>query len=99
MSERSVFQIKLLVCGVVLTGAIGFMVHLLWPALDLLSTGLYVLTGWGILTGVMLTVATEITIYSWINQWILRKGGTDTQWLWFPTDPPGIQGNRKTKQP
>ena len=99
MSERSVFQIKLLVCGVVLTGAIAFMVHLLWPALDLLSTGLCVLAGWGILAGVMLTVATGITIYSWINQWILRKGGTDTQWLWFPADPPGMQGERSPKKP
>jgi hypothetical protein len=99
MSERTVFQIKLLVCGAVLTGTIGFMVHLLWPALDLVTTGLYVLAGWGILAGVMLTAATEIAIYSWINQWILRKGGTDTQWLWFPADPPGMQEGRSPKKP
>ena len=95
MSERSVFQIKPLVCGVVLTGAIGFMVHLLWPALDLVTTGLYVLAGWGILAGLMLVLVVNTAISSWINQWILRKGGTDTQWLWFPDEPKGLARQRK----
>ena len=99
MSERSVFQIKLLVCGVVLTGAIGFIVHLLWPALDLLTTGLYVLAGWIIVAGLVLVLVVNTAISGWINQWILRKGGTDTQWLWFPADPPGLQGDRKPQQP
>ncbi len=26
-----------------------------------------------------------------VNQFILRKGGTDQQWLIFPSDPPGLQ--------
>jgi hypothetical protein len=99
MSERSVFQIKLLVCGVVLTGAIGFMVHLLWPALGLVTTSLYVVAGWGILAGLMLALVVNTAIRSWINQWILRKGGTDTQWLWFPADPPCMQGDRSPKKP
>lgn len=99
MTKRSVFRIKLMVCGVVLTGAIGFMVHLLWPALDLLTTGLYVLAGWGIMAGLGLVLVVNTAISSWINQWILRKGGTDTQWLWFPADPPGMQGGRSRKKP
>jgi hypothetical protein len=97
MSERSVFQIKLLVCGVVLTGAIGFMVHLLWPALGLVITGLYVLVGWGILAGLMLVLVVNTAISSWINQWILRKGGTDTQWLWFPDEPKGLAQQKKRR--
>ena len=95
MSEQTVFRIKLLVCGITLTAAIGFMVHLLWPALGLGMLLLYVLAGWGILAGLMLAAVANIAINSWINQWILRKGGTDTQWLWFPADPPGVQGDRK----
>lgn len=97
MTERSVFQIKLLVCGVVLTGAIAFMVHLLWPALGLMSLALYVLVAWAILAGLMLVLVANTAISSWVNQWILRKGGTDTQWLWFPADPPGLKRDAKHK--
>lgn len=99
MTKRSVFQIKLLICGVVLSAAIGFMVHLLWPALGLVTMGLYVLAGWGILAGLMLVLVANTAISSWINQWILRKGGTDTQWLWFPADPPGVQEDRSRQKP
>ena len=99
MTERSVFQIKLLVCGVVLTGAIAFMVHLLWPALGLRMMTLYVLAGWVILAGLLLMLVANTAIISWLNQWILRKGGTDTQWLWFSADPPGLKRDAKPKEP
>ena len=26
-----------------------------------------------------------------LNQFILRNGGTDTQWFWFPSEPKGLQ--------
>ncbi len=99
MTERSVFQIKLLICGVVLSTAIGFIVHLLWPALGLVTMGLYVLAGWGILAGLMLLLLANTVVSSWINQWVLRKGGTDTQWLWFPADPPGLKRDTKPNEP
>ena len=99
MSERTVLIFKLLFCGVVVTVAIGFMALLLWPALSLAALTLYVLAGWGILAGLMLMLVANTAVSSWINQWILRKGGTDTQWLWFPTDPPGLQKDRQPKQP
>jgi hypothetical protein len=99
MSERSAWKIKLLICGLVISVAIGFMVNLLWPALSLWTMAFYLLVGWGILAGLMLVLLINTAISSWVNQWILRKGGTDTQWLWFPADPPGVQGNRKPKQP
>lgn len=99
MSERTVLIFKLLICGVVVTVAIGFMALLLWPALSLAALALYVLAGWGILAGLMLMLVANTAVSSWINQWILRKGGTDTQWLWFPADPPGLQKDRQPKQP
>ena len=99
MSERTVLIFKLLICGVVVTVAIGFMAQLLWPALSLAALALYVLAGWGILAGLMLMLVANTAVSSWINQWILRKGGTDTQWLWFPTDPPGLQGDRTPTLP
>ena len=99
MSERTVLIFKLLICGVVVTVAIGFIALLLWPALSLAALALYVLAGWGILAGLMLMLVANTAVSSWINQWILRKGGTDTQWLWFPADPPGLQKDRPPKQP
>lgn len=97
MSERTVFFIKLLICGVVVSVGIGFMAQLLWPGLGLGTLALYVLAGWGVLAGLMLLLVVNTAISTWVNQWILRKGGTDTQWLWFPSDPPGVQGARKDK--
>jgi hypothetical protein len=99
MAERTVFIFKLLISGVVVTVAIGFMAQLLWPALDLWALARYVLTGWGILAGLILALVANTAISSWINQWILRKGGTDTQWLWFSADPPGLKRGNKPKQP
>ncbi|PIT77066.1 hypothetical protein [Limnohabitans sp. G3-2] len=83
----------------VLTGAIAFMVHLLWPALGLGTMAVYVLTGWGILVGLMLVLVVNTAISSGLNPWILRKGGTDTQWLWFSADPPGLERDAKPKKP
>jgi len=95
MTAHWVFKIKLLICGATLTAAIGFMVHLLWPQLSLGTMALYVMAGWGILGGLLLMLVVNTALSSWINQWILRKGGTDTQWLWFPGDPKGLTRPRK----
>lgn len=98
MSDRTVFILKLLICGVVVTVAIGFMAQLLWPALGMGVLALYVLAGWGFLAGLMLLLVANTAVGSWLNPWILRKGGTDTQWLWFPTDPPGLNRDSKPKE-
>jgi hypothetical protein len=99
LSDRSVFQIKLLVCGVVVSAAIAFMVRLLWPQLSVGTMALYMLAAWAMLGGLFLLLLFNTAISSWFNQWILRKGGTDTQWLWFSSDPPGLQRDRKPHKP
>jgi hypothetical protein len=99
MSERMVLILKLLICGMIVTVAIGFMTQLLWPGLGLGVLALCMLYGWGVLAGLMLLLVAHTAVISWINQWILRKGGTDTQWLWFSADPPGLQRDRKPKHP
>ncbi len=30
-----------------------------------------------------------------LMQWILRRGGTDTQWLWFASEPDGLVRQRR----
>jgi xanthosine utilization system XapX-like protein len=99
MRERHILIAKLAFCAVLVSAGFGFMVHLLWPLLNVWTMALYVLAGWGILGGLLVVLLLNTAISSWVNQWILRKGGTDTQWLWFPADPPGIQGKRQPKKP
>ena len=99
MTARALFQIKLLICAVVVSAGIGFMVQLLWPALGVETMALYVLAGWGMLAGMMLVLVAITAVSSGVNQWILRKGGTDTQWLWFPADPPGLNTDAQPKEP
>jgi Ni/Fe-hydrogenase subunit HybB-like protein len=99
MSDQTAFISKLLICGVVVTVAIGFMAQLLWPGMSVRNLTLYVLAGWGVLAGLMLLIVGITAIGGWVNQWILRNGGTDTQWLWFSADPPGLNRDSKIKQP
>jgi hypothetical protein len=37
----------------------------------------------------VLTAATIATLT--VMQFVLRKGGTDPQWFWFPSGPPGLE--------
>ena len=98
MTKRAILIGKLGFCALLASAAIGFMVSLLWPQLNLWTTALYVLAGWGILAGLFAALVVNAAISSWVNAWILRKGGTDTQWLWFPADPPGVQRERQAKK-
>jgi hypothetical protein len=44
--------------------------------------------------GLVFLAGTWLTLT--FNQWVLRKGGTDTQWLWFASDPPGLKRPEKS---
>jgi hypothetical protein len=96
MTNRTVLTLKLLVCGAAILGAAAFVAHLLWPTLAAGSLALYVLAGLGLLGGLL--VLAHWAVGGWLNQWVLRRGGTDTQWLWFAADPPGRVGQRQPHQ-
>jgi hypothetical protein len=34
-------------------------------------------------------------IYLNVYEWVLRKGGTDTAWFWFNTEPKGLMALRE----
>jgi hypothetical protein len=41
--------------------------------------------------GALLVISVAVTIASLtLSQFILRKGGTDPQWFWFKSEPPGL---------
>ena len=66
------------------------------PEMSLLMLCLWVLGGL-LALGLFLLVATLLSLT--FRQWILRQGGTDTQWLWFASDPPGLQRPHKKPKP
>ncbi|MBC7575351.1 MAG: hypothetical protein H7244_13575 [Herminiimonas sp.] len=73
------------------TGALAALATIagqaLAPQLPLVAVLAYAAVG-SIALLAMLTVLAilMLTIY----QWILRMGGTDTQWFWFSNDPRGL---------
>ena len=71
------------------------MVTLLWPQLEIQQIALYVLAGWSMLGALFPVLVIYIAIRSGFNQWVLRKRGTDAQWLWFSGEPKGLARQRQ----
>jgi hypothetical protein len=42
-----------------------------------------------------LSVVALVALRLAFGQWILRLGGTDTQWLWFRSEPRGLEAMRR----
>jgi hypothetical protein len=64
------------------------------PEMPLLTVWLWALGGL-VTLALLLLAGTWLTLSFW--QWVLRKGGTDTQWLWFAADPPGLKRPQKSQ--
>lgn len=78
--------------AVVLLGALaGVAGSQLAPQLPLATVLLYSLAGVALLFGLLIALILGQATWS---QAILRNGGTDTQWLWFRADPPGLAALR-----
>ncbi|MBK6929005.1 MAG: hypothetical protein IPH15_16380 [Comamonadaceae bacterium] len=67
--------------------------------------GSQIVPGWSLvrvllssaLGAAVLVAALVVAAIAWLalGQFILRKGGTDVQWFWFPGDPPGLEDLRR----
>ena len=68
------------VAGAQLVPDMPFATVLLWSALGALA-----------MFGVVTTAAVVVLTF---QQFILRHGGTDTQWFWFSEEPPGLAEQR-----
>lgn len=44
---------------------------------------------------ILIAAAAVIYLKANINQFVLRRGGVDTAWLWFAHNPPGIDDTKK----
>ncbi len=59
----------------------------LFPRVPLMVALLYAAAG---AVAFLATMSIGIIVASRINAWVLNKGGTDTHWLWFKSDPQGL---------
>lgn len=89
---KSPLLLKALIAIVALAALAGFAGSQLAPSVPLNVVLLYSLVG-AILVFVGLSVATVATLS--VMQYILRKGGTDPQWFWLASEPPGLVALRK----
>ncbi|MFZ6771856.1 hypothetical protein ACO0LB_03980 [Undibacterium sp. SXout7W] len=84
----------LLASGLISAFLMYFLTQLL-PGVSMMSLALYLALGTTALIAILMSV---VIISMTVRQFILRSGGTDTQWLWFPEDPPGLVALRNKRR-
>jgi hypothetical protein len=86
------FAAKVVLATVLLAALVGVAGAQIVPGWSLVRVLLSSVLGAVVLVAVLIVAA-----IAWLalGQFILRKGGTDVQWLWFPGDPPGLEGLRR----
>jgi len=88
--------VKALVAAAVLATLAGVAGRQLAPGVPVQTILLYSALGAAALLAI-LVVAVAVTLT--FRQFILRKGGTDTQWFWFSGEPKGLQQLRAQGTP
>jgi hypothetical protein len=94
MSPRNTFIVmaKLLTATALLVGLIVFAANDLVPDVPYVQLFVYILLGAAVLAVNLVGLS---VIYLNIQQWVLRKGGTDVAWFWFSSEPKGLAALRQ----
>ncbi len=97
MSHRNtfIFMTKLLTATALLVGLIVFAANDLVPDVPYAQLFAYILLGAAVLAVNLVGLS---VIYLNIQQWVLRKGGTDVAWFWFSSEPKGLAALREKLQ-
>jgi hypothetical protein len=86
--EKIYFLIKILLSIIMLSGLMAIAANDLAPSVPIFS----ILITLAALAGVLLVVLGVVIIMAGtLNQSVIRRGGMDTSWLWFNSDPPGFE--------
>lgn len=88
---RAVTVAKLVIAVVAVSLLITVPARRVAPTLSYIE-----LLGLVLLALLLLLGATLATLY--LAQFVLRQGGTDTQWFWFAGEPPGLQKLREQER-
>ena len=83
---------KLLLAGFLIAGLIVFAEQDLAPDMSDAKLFAYIFAGLAALAVILVGLSVS---YLNVYQWSLRKGGTDTTWLWFKSEPKGLMALRE----
>jgi len=83
---------KLIVALALLVGIVVVAAQDLVPGMAYAKLFAYIFIG---LAALAVNLVGLCVIYLTIYQWILRKGGTDTAWFWFSSEPKGLMASRE----
>ncbi|MEO6018434.1 MAG: hypothetical protein ABIP46_14350 [Polaromonas sp.] len=90
--NRLVVLCKLLLAAIAMVALLALPIRELAPRLSLAELLLYCAGG---VVGVFALLVVLAIGSLQFSQFILRKGGTDTQWFWFSGEPRGLKALRE----
>jgi len=82
---------KLLIAGLLIIGLIVLAAQDLAPDMSYAKLFAFIFLG---LAALAVNLVGLSVIYLNVYQWVLRKGGTDTAWFWFNSEPKGLMALR-----
>ena len=83
---------KLIVALALLVGIVVVAAQDLAPNMSYAKLFAYIFIG---LAALALNLVGLSVIYLNVYEWVLRKGGTDTAWFWFNSEPKGLTALRE----
>ena len=83
---------KLIVALALLIGIVVVAAQDLAPQMSYAKMFAYIFLG---LAALAVNLVGLSVIYLNVYEWVLRKGGTDTAWFWFNTEPKGLMALRE----
>ena len=83
---------KLIVALALLVGIVVVAAQDLVPHMSYTKLFAYIFIG---LAALAVNLVGLSVIYLNVYEWVLRKGGTDTAWFWFNTEPKGLMALRE----
>ena len=83
---------KLLLAGILIAGLIVVAAQDLAPNMSYAKLFAYIFIG---LAALAVNLVGLSVIYLNVYQWVLRKGGVDTAWFWFNSEPKGLMAVRE----
>jgi hypothetical protein len=88
MAQRALGLLKVVVAAAAVVALVAVPARRLAPNLTLAGLIFYLVLAF---FGLVVLAVCSLQV----AQFVLRKGGTDTQWFWFSAEPPGLQEQRE----